>query len=804
MPFNSDADYGVYLGVWTNWSRGPVFGATLTLTRFYGNLLIAFTSFFISLVGTRFWRILCLALHRCCSDPDPVRQDGLHHQRQLILRNSHSSEAGLISLIQLSWAWRGLAARRLVRTIPLILLAVLTISGFIVAGGFSATISTGIGNEVLIDAARCAIILPTSAASSWDVLVPYDSNHVTNAANYAQQCYTPKGFNGLDCTTFVRPNLPTIINRTAACPFSNDNGICRSATSNLFLDSGYIDSNDHLGLNSPEDERIQFRSTLHCAPLATEGRSDSYEHSGANYTRYYYGPLRPGSKDNFTTVNFTYQVESLSSQYGFKAWPQIQGSNYVLIAMIAMAFNGSLYPTSAFNPIPDLRRQDGDVILFFLSGNGVVFLTPTEDPWYQATTPGRFLQTSNAEGGRNVYNKDDAASPVGCVRQYQLCRGGQTRDSRCGPLAGAVDAIVGAAHLFELGADDLRSMNLSDSTPEAASQFDWFWTIRQVMAKDPYDIVNTLGVSALASPQSLRSGVQGPLPTDQWQTDMATIWNTSLASLQAAFVEVATGTTRPSLEPYRKVPSNAPQKRMCANQKILSSRFSSFSLFGLCFTYSLGVLIVAISYALEPLLACCLGRRRHKVRYNGREATDDGKLARDSYKHLEWVTNEVLQQSRLAQEGLGWGNKTWKNCTDYVPTTAKGELLGCLDVRDQKHPVLCPPSSGIMDIAEKEAVLIEPTIVDREETDHGNPVDISSVPLLRTCSDQGPVPDSLDSDGTVIAAPNGVEIDYESERVAAHDGGKNGVGPEEEESSSVLKNLAQGDDRPGAGVPEGS
>jgi hypothetical protein len=40
--------YPVYLGTWINWSRGPVFGATLTLTRNDANLLIAFVAFFVA------------------------------------------------------------------------------------------------------------------------------------------------------------------------------------------------------------------------------------------------------------------------------------------------------------------------------------------------------------------------------------------------------------------------------------------------------------------------------------------------------------------------------------------------------------------------------------------------------------------------------------------------------------------------------------------------------------------------------------------------------------------------------------
>lgn len=87
--------YKVYLGVWTDWSRSRVLGATLTLTRQQANLLIAFTASFVVFVGSRFWRIVCLALHQAYSTSD--LSDALHHQRQVVLRNSGSSDSGVVS-----------------------------------------------------------------------------------------------------------------------------------------------------------------------------------------------------------------------------------------------------------------------------------------------------------------------------------------------------------------------------------------------------------------------------------------------------------------------------------------------------------------------------------------------------------------------------------------------------------------------------------------------------------------------------------------------------------------------------------
>lgn len=74
------AKYNVHLGTWVNYSRGRIMGATLTLDKTSGNLLIAFTATFVGIVTAALWRIACLLFHRIYSTPEP--RDTLHHQRQ--------------------------------------------------------------------------------------------------------------------------------------------------------------------------------------------------------------------------------------------------------------------------------------------------------------------------------------------------------------------------------------------------------------------------------------------------------------------------------------------------------------------------------------------------------------------------------------------------------------------------------------------------------------------------------------------------------------------------------------------------
>ncbi|KAH8900683.1 hypothetical protein GQ53DRAFT_815545 [Thozetella sp. PMI_491] len=653
--------YAVRLGIWTNWSRGNVMGATLTLTRSNASLLIAFTSFFIGLVGARSWKLIALAFHQAYSTPE--HRDALHHQRQAILRNSQSSESTLASLIHLCWAWRHLAKSRMSRTIPAILLATLTMCSFIVAGGFSSTISSSIGDEVLVDGSSCALISsPRNISEVYSISLPKQATEILNAANYAQQCYTTSGSGTFDCKAFVVPRLPTKADYKAGCPFQP--GICRSNESNIILDTGYLDSHLHLGLNAPEQERFSMRTRLHCAPLITEGYKSSYQTSEGNFTRYHYGSFEA----NYPGTNITYEVDSLSMQYPENAKLQSQ-NHFNLFTGSCYVTNGTVDDSSPFKPIHQLRRSDGDLFFVFLKGNGVKFLQPSYDLWYQATTPGQIITDVVYDGEQHYYTMDEAASPMACVKQFQICRGGAQEPPSCPPLASLTDAMTSSALLFNITPDAMQNNNVTIETARPASQYIWIAMIQWLASYDPNNVMDTLGPTSLVSQLTGSNGIQGPISDTQWQLDISNNWNTSLASTQAAFVNTAYGTKVPELEQYLIHPANAYQSYMCSNQKILSSMHTSFSLFGLYFVYIAGVLIIIASFAIEPFLAYLQRRRKYKT-----------------YAYLEWTAYETLQLQRLAYEGVSPGK--WSGCTNYVPIINPNVPMVPLDVSSPNHPRL--------------------------------------------------------------------------------------------------------------------
>ncbi|OJD39060.1 uncharacterized protein BKCO1_3000121 [Diplodia corticola] len=245
----SEILYTVRTGLWTNWSHGSVFGATLTLSRDNANLLIAFVALFVTVVGTPSRRPLPSA-----SSDTPER-----FQRQLCARHSRPTVLGMARPCE------GLAPT----TLPILTFAVLFFVAFALASGFSSRVATN--SEVLISSPHCGWLdysLNMDSSELETIYIPYTYRDAFTSANYAQQCYASNSTGVLTCGTFVKKRLPLKVQTNASCPFQRD--MCKSNDRNLVLDTGYLDSHDDFGLNAPPSQRFKYRNVFHSTGLTRD------------------------------------------------------------------------------------------------------------------------------------------------------------------------------------------------------------------------------------------------------------------------------------------------------------------------------------------------------------------------------------------------------------------------------------------------------------------------------------------------------------------------------------------------------
>ncbi|KAK7706262.1 hypothetical protein SLS64_007601 [Diaporthe eres] len=311
-----------------------------------------------------------------------------------------------------------------------------------------------------------------------------------------------------------------------------------------------------------------------------------------------------------------------------------------------------------FNSPPDQRFQYRRVLqwdfatsdetnTFFPRSSTLRFTQPTEDPWFNASTAlGSFDFPYLVTTGDNatLYYASEPASPLGCLAQEQLCNPNLPEQSRR------------CTNLTRPQTVGIESTTLGLFPPDANSDARLTWAFNSIWYDSAAveDILDTLGAQALLARAGVRNGLQGPLPTNQWQTEVEHWFNTTLASLQQSFVNLARGPDDDSVLEYLKV---------------LSTAYVSFSMLGLLFTLTFGATAILVSYSLEPILEC-IHRR----------------TGRHHYTFPEWATNQTLQMQRLAYEETGSGN--WSRGLEPVPVTESGEALPGLDLSNPHHPRL--------------------------------------------------------------------------------------------------------------------
>jgi hypothetical protein len=79
-----------------------------------------------------------------------------------------------------------------------------------------------------------------------------------------------------------------------------------------------------------------------------------------------------------------------------------------------------------------------------------------EDDWYCVTALGPIRSMGGSNGTTKSYIPEDAASPLGCVSQYQFCNLVPAEVSRYGPLASSNNAIRGATLFFNSTPEEMQ------------------------------------------------------------------------------------------------------------------------------------------------------------------------------------------------------------------------------------------------------------------------------------------------------------------------------------------------------------
>jgi hypothetical protein len=225
-------------------------------------------------------------------------------------------------------------------------------------------------------------------------------------------------------------------------------------------------------------------------------------------------------------------------------------------------------------------------------------------------------------GSAQLWKADATVSFIGCAEQYQFCnQSACTKFAAIGPF---------------LGPDAIKSLRYNS---DQLATYDLLVKILTVSQINP--IIFALQQNILLAKDHLFGSyrLSTSMPSNQWQLEVQSVFNLSLASIQLLMTEHASPTNVPisvnETVDDRVFKETSPEAlRVCQNQKVRTTSFYSFSVLELFFILFGGSLLILLGIFIPIFVSW--SQKRSSI-----EAI--------RFKRAQWIWDDVLF---LLQVGL--------------------------------------------------------------------------------------------------------------------------------------------------------
>lgn len=658
------AEY-IYEGIWTDWSKGPILGSTLTVSPYHATILSPAIAIFVSIAGSQLWRLFQFGLHQARATKHP--SDFLYHQQQVVLRNTGADLNAMWRLSRLGIAWRHQQHVAAFRTsFPLVFWTLVHFVTVVVASILSSLV-LGAGDRALSRSPYCGTFNQTylETVYSNNVLDPAVPQLAMEYASYVNEKWAAVQKHVDICSTSVEgcdslpiDDLPYSARlMSKSCPFNNE--VCHpSIDGSMSFDTGYLSTMNHLGINAPEHDRMAFRLTAECTPLNDNKYTTDWhtvqtsdKDSSKRMADALYGVGATSSR------NATYSITDLDIDCDQRATIP----PYWLDAQYAAAGGSVDQESATFDPIPELQQTDADLSLMLLSFNNA-YDGPVYDPWFAASTPHNDSNAFCLDQAKIFYVRDRPLTGLACTQQWQFCNTTKHRDlndAHCTPPMGIVqlDSLIfagGEPASVEFSPEQLALISRFDQVAVSAS----FYYVAYALSK---------ATSAPLKARNLISTTAGlPLPATQWQEETKYWTEILLAYLQQSWIDFSTGQFSPKtdyinvtksikdskhLDPLDKAAAN-----MCANQIVRTTVYRNFNFFALMLTLVLGTIVIVLGLSIEDIIGLI---RQRRLNYEGGSSKQD-----------MWVLNSDIEMLKTISELQG--GAVWSRSKNGVPIAEPG------------------------------------------------------------------------------------------------------------------------------------
>lgn len=516
----------VYLGIWQNASEPGLSGTILTTGDTRGQILVSVLTVFVTIAGGYFWILVSLALYRFVLNRQEI--DGLDLQQQVVLRNTSSAFTSGWELVKIWWAWRKSIGHHSAgpRTaLPLATIVVVWVAVFAAATTLPLIISKGenAGDQVLVlmkeRPHRCGSLdFGHLGPSSWDYDM-YVASLQKNKEdmNRAKQIAYDRVSHEVDdirpnVVTFPKPVLPSFTSKNQPCPVTNTSRCKLGENGAIEVTSGKLDSALDFGINQLPEHRVTFERKAVCSPIDVKDliSNNHLEYSddvGVHYLSVYMGTTRN------TLFNATASVPIIFiSEAGYLLTAQSWQPDY------PWSDNSDWIPSDEF------IRNNADISVLFLNGNGILYRDQNNDPFFEANRYEVNETIDLGSGPEKVtkYRLNDWISVMYCTEQYSICN---VANSKCTKPMGLSQLTMAVNN---------TDLNLNPTQRLTA------FRIGYAAGSSGLSQMATLGGSAVLASRLLSYNFLSPrLPDDQWQKEVQYWFDIALVYMQVKIQEYA-------------------------------------------------------------------------------------------------------------------------------------------------------------------------------------------------------------------------------------------------------------------------
>ncbi|KAK0641330.1 hypothetical protein B0T16DRAFT_461405 [Cercophora newfieldiana] len=630
----ADSAFNVYIGAWLNYSNDVL---TLTLRDKEASILSAALVLFVGVVANHSWNVCKFIVHQVRTTRDTG--DELHQQQQVALRNSANNVHALLLMLRLAFGW-GIPKRRTSKmaafggSIPLIVLTLLGAIGWAVAQLFLAVVWTNTGDHFLVIPNHCGLVAATSNVTTAAGQAQFDliKGGLTGANIYQLQCYRQHNDSDADrtrCNKFPVPRLDWI-GSDAECPFGNKD-LCLPATNStpFRMDSGYINSQTHLGINVEHSNSIDFRYIATCSPLVP----DYKVRKNGSYFYYYGGNDDIADDYNDTRVTWVYNNTKGTNDNSYNIWP----FSYV----VDKEFRNLIRNWGPNNSMIPSDKSAFTMSIFFISAGDMFHVSHSDDPVF-----GTKSKSGRKINGVEAFAPRNPMSVLGCTEEHEVCNPSESGPNRCMMMTRKPS-----------NATVIERLKLNPS--QAATILILRTELERNLFRNYVSSLNPQLIATNGLIRGTRNYLQYlALPKDHWRAEVSRWFDINLIMLQSAFVDYVTGPDEPAVIPMLIPPEKDTNttaeireelRRTCERQIVRNvNGVRNFNLRAILWVVGPGFAIIMLGFTIDSLAGWA-----------------QGLLRKGEARRALWIKDDMLQPKRdgqvyesvLLADGSGMGTE---------------------------------------------------------------------------------------------------------------------------------------------------